>query len=147
MKIKSKLKKNVDAFTLIEVMVVLAIIGILASLIIPNLTGRADQARIIAAKQDLMSIDQAISLYKLDNASIPTNSQSLSSLVSKPDIEPIPKNWNRSGYLKKIPIDPWGNDYIYNVTEDGYDYEIISLGADGKIGGEGINADINSKDF
>ena len=72
MKIKSKLKKNIDAFTLIEVMVVLAIIGILASLIVPNLTGRADQARIIAAKQDIMSIDQALSLYKLDNASIPT---------------------------------------------------------------------------
>ena len=91
MKIKSKLKKNIDAFTLIEVMVVLAIIGILASLIIPNLTGRADQARIIAAKQDLMSIDQAISLYKLDNASIPTNSQSLSSLVNKPKLNQFPK--------------------------------------------------------
>ena len=89
MKIKSKLKKNIDAFTLIEVMVVLAIIGILASLIIPNLTGRADQARIIAAKQDIMSIDQALSLYKLDNASIPTNSQNLNSLVIKPEIEPI----------------------------------------------------------
>ena len=147
MKIKKKLKKNIDAFTLIEVMVVLAIIGILASLIVPNLTGRADQARIIAAKQDIMSIDQALSLYKLDNATIPTSAQNLNSLVNKPSIEPIPNNWNPSGYLKKIPLDPWGNNYLYRVLEDGYNYEIISLGADGKIGGEGINADINSKDF
>ena len=147
MKIKSKLKENIDAFTLIEVMVVLAIIGILASLIVPNLTGRADQARIIAAKQDIMSINQALSLYKLDNATIPTATQNLNSLVNKPSNEPIPNNWNPSGYLKKIPFDPWGNDYIYKVLEDGYNYEIISLGADGKIGGEGINADINSEDF
>ena len=147
MKIKTKLKENIDAFTLIEVMGVLAIIGILASLIVPNLTGRADQARIIAAKQDIMSIDQALSLYKLDNATIPTSAQNLNSLVEKPSIEPIPNNWNQSGYLKKIPSDPWGNDYIYTVLEDGYNYEILSLGADGKIGGDGINADINSKDF
>ena len=147
MKIKKKLKKSTDGFTLIEVMVVLAIIGILASLIVPNLTGRADQARIIAAKQDIMSIDQAISLYKLDNAKIPTNIQNLKSLVNKPSIEPIPNNWNPSGYIKKIPSDPWGNGYIYKVLEDGYSYEVISLGADGKIGGEGVNADINSKDF
>ena len=113
MKIKTKLKQNIDAFTLIEVMVVLAIIGILASLIVPNLTGRADQARIIAAKQDIMSIDQALSLYKLDNATIPTSTQNLNSLVNKPSIEPIPNNWNPSGYLKKIPFDPWGNNYIY----------------------------------
>ena len=147
MKIKDKLKKNMDAFTLIEVMVVLAIIGILASLIVPNLTGRADQARIIAAKQDIMSIDQALSLYKLDNARLPTNAQNLNSLVKKPVIEPIPNNWNPSGYLKKIPFDPWGNNYLYSLSEDDYNYEIISLGADGKTGGEGINADINSKDF
>ena len=147
MRIKNKLKKNIDAFTLIEVMVVLAIIGILASLIVPNLTGRADQARIIAAKQDIMSIDQALSLYKLDNASIPTEIQNLSSLVIKPENEPIPNNWNPSGYLKKIPFDPWGNNYIYKVLDGGYNYEIISLGADGKVGGEGLNADINSKDF
>ena len=147
MKIKTKMNKNIDAFTLIEVMVVLAIIGILASLIVPNLTGRADQARIIAAKQDIMSIDQALSLYKLDNAIIPTSTQNLNSLVNKPSIEPIPNNWNPSGYLKKIPFDPWGNNYIYKVLDGGYNYEILSLGADGKIGGNGINSDINSKDF
>ena len=101
----------------------------------------------IAAKQDIMSIDQALSLYKLDNASIPTETQNLSSLVIRPENEPIPNNWNPSGYLKKVPFDPWGNNYLYRVLEDGYNYEILSLGADGKIGGDGINADINSKDF
>ena len=86
MKIKTKLKQNIDAFTLIEVMVVLAIIGILASLIVPNLTGRADQARIIAAKQDIMSIDQALSLYKLHNSTIPTRTHNINSLVNKPQL-------------------------------------------------------------
>ena len=144
MKIKTKLKQNIDAFTLIEVMVVLAIIGILASLIVPNLTGRADQARIIAAKQDIMSIDQALSLYKLDNATIPTSTQNLNSLVEKPSIEPIPNNWNQSGYLKKIPSDPWGNDYVYVFPGQNSEFDIISLGADGALGGEGENADIGN---
>ncbi len=134
-------------FTLIELMVVIVILGILATFLIPKIMSRPDEARIIKAKNDMKAIESALKLYKLDNGFYPTTEQGLEALIKKPDTEPIPQNWKSGGYLdsNNTPVDPWGHPYIYRSPgENGRDYEIISYGADGKEGGEGINADIKS---
>lgn len=139
--------RNLKGFSLIELMVVIVILGLLATFLLPKIIDRPDEARITKAKSDIKAIESALKLYKLDNGFYPTTEQGLSALITQPTIEPIPKNWKRGGYLdtNSIPKDPWGNNYIYRSPgEEERDYEIISLGADGKEGGEGINADIKS---
>ena len=133
-------------FSLIEIMVVIVIMGVLASLIVPKIMGRPDEARIIAAKQDIASISQALKLYKLDNQRYPTTDQGLQSLVKKPSTSPIPSNWKSSGYLEKMPVDPWGNPYQYLYPGTHSEIDIFSLGVDGAIGGEGNDVDIGSWD-
>ena len=98
-------------FTLIELMVVLAIIGVLAAMIVPNVLGRADDARITAARTDVSNLMQALKLYKLDNQRFPSAEQGLNALVTKPSSEPVPGNWKP--YLDKLPNDPWGRAYVY----------------------------------
>src|SRR3569623_1937722 len=100
-------------FTLIEIMVVVVILGILAALIIPNIMDRPDQARIAKTKQDIRPLDTALSLYRMDNYRYPTTEQGLQALVEKPSTPPVPPNFKQGGYLKRMPKDPWGNDYIY----------------------------------
>ena len=131
-------------FTLIEMMVVIVIMGILASLIVPKIMGRPDEARIIAAKQDIASVMQALKLYKLDNQHYPTTEQGLQALVTKPSSTPIPSNWKSSGYLEKLPVDPWGNPYQYLFPGTHGEFDVFSFGIDGAMGGEGIDADIGS---
>lgn len=131
-------------FTLIEVMVVIVIIGILAALIVPKIMGRPDEARIIAAKQDIGSIMQALKLYKLDNMRYPTTGQGLQALVTQPTAAPLATNWKGNGYLERLPKDPWGNPYQYLQPGLHGEVDIISLGADGTAGGEGGDADIGS---
>ncbi|MFZ0107274.1 MAG: type II secretion system major pseudopilin GspG [Thiobacillus sp.] len=131
-------------FTLIELMVVLVILGVLAAMIAPKIMDRPDQARIIAAKQDIATIVQALKLYRLDNIRYPTTEQGLQALISKPTIAPVPDNWKSGGYLEKLPNDPWGHPYLYlNPGRQG-EIDVISLGADGESGGEGTDADIGS---
>ena len=129
-------------FTLIELMVVLVIIGILAALIVPNVLDRADDARVTAAKTDIANINQALKLYRLDNQRYPTGEQGLQALVAKPASPPLPTNWKP--YLEKLPNDPWGNPYQYLNPGIKGPIDIMSLGADGKPGGEGKDADIGS---
>ena len=129
-------------FTLIELMVVLAIIGILASLIVPNVLGRADDARITAARTDVGNLVQALKLYKLDNQRFPSAEQGLQALVTKPSAEPVPSNWKN--YLDKLPADPWGRPYQYLNPGLKGEVDVMSWGADGQSGGEGVNADIGS---
>lgn len=131
-------------FTLIEILVVVVIIGILGAVIVPNLLGRPDQARLTAAKQDLRSLSNALDIYRLDNFNYPSTEQGLEALVSAPSGFPEPKNYNPDGYIKALPSDPWGSRYIYERTQEGYD--LFSLGADGAEGGEGLNADIRADD-
>lgn len=141
-----KNNKQFRGFTLIEVMVVLVILGILATLVIPRIMSRPDEARIIAAKQDINSIGQALKLYRLDNQSYPTTDQGLQALVTKPTGTPPPSNWKTGGYLDRLPKDPWGNDYKYlnPGVKNTNDVDVFSLGADGAPGGEGNDADVGS---
>ena len=131
-------------FTLIEVMVVIVILGILAALVVPKVMSRPDEARIVAARQDLGSVLQALKLYRLDNQSYPTTEQGLQALVSKPGSAPVPSNWKSGGYLDRLPKDPWGHDYQYLNPGVHGEIDLYSLGADGAPGGEGNNADIGS---
>ncbi|MBI3903315.1 MAG: type II secretion system major pseudopilin GspG [Nitrosomonadales bacterium] len=131
-------------FTLIEVMVVIVILGVLAALIVPKVMGRPDEARVVAARQDIASITQALKLYKLDNLRYPTTEQGLQALVKKPSIPPEAPNWKGNGYLEKLPNDPWGHAYQYLQPGLHGDIDVMSLGADGAPGGEGNDADIGS---
>lgn len=134
-------------FTLIEIMVVIVILGILAALVVPKVVGRADDARVTAAKQDIAQIMQALNLYRLDNGRYPTQEQGLQALVSKPSAAPVPTSWRSGGYLSKMPNDPWKNPYQYANPGLRHDMEVYSLGADGKPGGNEFDADIGSWDL
>ncbi|HEX9626838.1 MAG TPA: type II secretion system major pseudopilin GspG [Acidiferrobacterales bacterium] len=131
-------------FTLIEVLVVVVILGILAALIVPRIMDRPDEARIIAARNDIRAIKSALNLYRLDNGVYPSTEQGLMALVQKPDTGNVPRNWKPGGYLDKVPKDPWRNDYQYLAPGVQGEIDIFSYGADGQPGGEGINADIGS---
>lgn len=129
-------------FTLIEIMVVIVILGILASLVVPKIMSRPDDARIVAARQDIASITQALKLYRLDNQNYPTTEQGLAALVQRPSSPPIPPNWKSGGYIDRLPKDPWGSDYQYLNPGVKGEIDVFSLGADGTPGGDGNNADI-----
>ncbi|MDP9881280.1 general secretion pathway protein G [Variovorax boronicumulans] len=130
------------AFTLIELMVVLVIIGVLAALIVPSLMDRPDQARATAARQDVAAIMQGLKLYRLDNGAYPSATQGLRSLVEKPATGKVPTNWRT--YLERLPQDPWGNAYQYLNPGTHGEVDVFSLGADGEPDGEKANADIGS---
>ena len=131
-------------FTLIEIMVVIAIIGILATLIVPKIMGRPDEARATAAKHDVGTLVQAFKLYRLDIGRYPTTEQGIKALVEKPTSEPVPQNWKAGGYLDSIPKDPWGNPYQYANPGTRSEIDVYSFGADGKPGGTGNDADIGN---
>ncbi len=131
-------------FTLIEIMVVVVIMGILAALVVPKLMGRTDDARIIAARQDIATLMQALKLYKLDNQRYPTTEQGLQALISKPTSGPAANGWKSGGYVDKLPNDPWGNPYRLMSPGMKGEIDVFSFGADGQPGGEGNEADIGS---
>jgi general secretion pathway protein G len=139
-----KVKSRQAGFTLLEVMVVVVILGILATLVVPKIIGRPDEARVIAAKQDIGSLMQALKLYRLDNQRYPTTEQGLQALVARPTTAPIPPNWKAGGYLERLPRDPWGNPYQYLNPGLHGEIDNFSFGADGAPGGEGNDADIGS---
>ncbi len=132
--------------TLIEMMVVLVIIAIVAALIVPNVIGRPDEARVTVARTDLRTIAASLEMYKLDNRVYPTTAQGLEALVSRPTTPPVPANWPSGGYLSQVPVDPWGFPYLYRSPGESRPYDLMSLGADGKPGGEGTGADIGGGD-
>lgn len=129
-------------FTLIEVMIVIVILGVLAALIVPKVMSRPDEARAVAAQHDIASIMQALKLYRLDNRVYPTTEQGLDALVKKPEVDPLPPNWK--SYVERLPQDPWSNRYQYLNPGLHGDVDVFSLGADGKPGGQGFDADIGS---
>jgi len=140
---QQKLRNN-RGFTLIEIMVVIVILALLAALVGPKIIGRSDDARIADAKVQIRNMETALKLYKLDNSVYPTTEQGLVALVTKPTSGVIPKNYKSEGYLesKKVPQDPWGNDFVFLSPGANGDYDLCSLGADGVKGGEGKAADL-----
>lgn len=133
--------KRVRGFTLIEIMVVIVILGILASLIMPKIMSRPEEARIVKAKQDIKAVESALELYRLDNGFYPSTDQGLSALVKQPTTDPVPTNWKKEGYLKKLPMDPWGKPYQYLNPGSHGDIDIFSEGpvTGKKSGKEGEN--------
>src|SRR5690606_26663219 len=134
-------------FTLIEIMVVVVILGILAALVVPQIMSRPDQAKVTVARNDIKAISAALDMYKLDNYAYPSTLQGLEALVSKPSGSPPPRNWNPDGYLKRLPIDPWGNPYQYLAPGTRGAFDLYSLGADGRQDGTELNADIGNWDI
>lgn len=135
-RLQSRGYKIHSGFTLIEVMVVVVILGILAAVIVPKIMSRPEQARLVKVKQDLLAIQSALDLYKLDNGTYPSTDQGLEALVSKPSVAPIPRNWKSDGYLQDLPTDPWGQAYQY--LNDDEKLKIFSYGAKGKDGNSQI---------
>ncbi|KZZ50652.1 MAG: type II secretion system major pseudopilin GspG [Saccharospirillaceae bacterium] len=139
--------QKVKGFTLLEVMVVLAIIGGIMALVGANILGSASEANIKTTKSQMKLIESALDLYKLDNYQYPTTEQGLEALITKPSSSPEPKNYKSGGYMKgsSVPTDAWGNEFIY-YREKANKYEIVSMGADGVEGGEEDGADISSNE-
>jgi general secretion pathway protein G len=122
-------------FSLIEIMVVVVILGILASIVVPKIMSRPDEARIVKAKQDVLAIQNALDLYKLDNSNYPTTDQGLVALVEKPSANPIPNNWKQ--YLKSVPKDPWGREYLYLNPGQHGEVDVFTFGPSGQPGDKG----------
>jgi len=141
---KETVIKNQKGFTLIEILVVVVILGILAAVVVPNFLDKPDEAKVTKAKIDMKAIDSALAMFKLHNGFFPTTEQGLEALTTKPTTGRIPTKFQDGGYLKKTPLDPWGNAYVYLAPGVHDRYDLISYGADGESGGEGFNADINS---
>ena len=138
--------KKSSGFTLIELMVVIVILGILALYVAPKIMGRPDEAKQVKARMDIVSLETALKLYRLDNGFYPSTEQGLAALVQVPQSGQIPKKWKEGGYLEKgqVPKDPWGNEFIYLSPGNHGDFDIISFGADGVAGGEGKDRDISN---
>ena len=135
--------KNLRGFSLIEIMVVLAIMGLLAAIVAPNVMNALTGGQVQKARADFANIETALKMYKLDNFTFPSTEQGLEALVSPPSSPPEPKNWRKDGYLPKMPKDPWGNDYLYVSPGEGHPYDIYSLGSDGLNGGVDEAADLS----
>lgn len=131
-------------FSLIEIMVAVAIMAILAALIVPRVIGRLDDAAVAKAKSDVQALVTALNLYKLDNFNYPSTDQGLEALISKPGGQPEAANWKAGGYLEQLPKDPWGREYQYLSPGQHGEVDVYSLGRDGKVGGEGADADFGN---
>lgn len=133
-------------FTLLEMIIVVAIIAILATVVVVNTSGRVEEARISKVKADLDGLETALNMYKLDNFSYPSTEQGLKALAQRPGGAPEARNWRTGGYVKRLPNDPWDRPYQYlNPGRHGA-IDVFSLGADGALGGEGEDADVGNWD-
>jgi len=139
----SNWRRSARAFTLIELMVVIVILGILATLVMPRILDRPEQARRTKAKVQIRSFESAMALFKTDTGRFPTTSEGLAALVTNPGVD----GWKQGGYLEKarVPLDPWDTPYVYLCPgSGGRDYDLISYGKDGERGGSDHDADIES---
>ncbi|MBV8054997.1 MAG: type II secretion system major pseudopilin GspG [Deltaproteobacteria bacterium] len=137
---RETLRRSQDGFTLIELMVVILIIGLLATIVVQNLRSATDKAKRVKAQADISQLKSALDRYYLDAGSYPSSDQGLPALIAAPTSGNDPKEWG-GPYIERIPLDPWGHSYFYQ--SDGNEYLLKSYGADGVEGGEGKNADID----
>jgi len=135
-------KQNQRGFTLIEIMVVVVILGILAAIVVPRLLDEPEKARRTSAATQIRSFEEALGIFKLENGFYPTTEQGLQALVTKPSVGRIPERYKVGGYIRKIPLDPWGQPYLYLSPGVHGDFDLFSYGPDGETGGEGENADV-----
>ena len=133
-------------FTLIELMVVMAILATLAFIVVPRFMGEPEKAKRLKAEITIANLETALKTYFLDNGFYPTTDQGLEALVRETNIDPVPSRWREGGYLEKgkVPMDPWGNEFIFISPGVHGDFDIISYGADRVEGGEGREADVES---
>jgi general secretion pathway protein G len=133
-------------FTLLEIIVVVFILSLLVAIVAPKIIGRTDDARIAQTKIQIRNFETGLKLFKLDSGFYPETQQGLEALIEKPTSGRIPQNYRQGGYLeqRKVPLDSWGNPFIYVSPGVHGDFDIISYGADGKEGGEGKDADITN---
>jgi general secretion pathway protein G len=135
-------------FTLIEILVVVAVLSVLAALVAPNVFQHLGTAKDAAARSQMEMLGAALDAYRLDNGRYPTTAQGLQALREEPTLEPRPRNWNGPYLRRAVPLDPWDNPYVYMAPGEANpgSYDLVSYGADGLPGGEGENADIRSWD-
>lgn len=145
--VQSASRKKEDGFTLMELMVVIVILGILASIVVPRFMDEPHKARVVKAKMQIQGLSTAAKKFYLDNGYYPSTEQGLQALVQKPTVGRIPKHYPADGYISKIPADPWENEYVYLAPGTHGKFDIISFAADGEEGGEAENTDIQSWDL
>ncbi|RUO62584.1 type II secretion system major pseudopilin GspG [Pseudidiomarina insulisalsae] len=126
--------KTTKGFSLIEIMVVIVILGLLATLILPNVLGSAEQANVQKAKSDIIALENALVQYKLDNNSYPTTEQGLEALLNEPTMDPLPRNYRRGGYIRRLPTDPYGADYLMLSPGEYGEIDVFSAGEDRQPG-------------
>ena len=143
----TRLNRSEAGFTLVELMVVIVIIGLLATIVALNVLPATGTARVEKAKADISTLEQALDQYRLDNINYPTGAEGLQALLTPPPTLAQPQRYRQGGYIKKLPEDPWGHAYQYRVPGTKGAFDIVSLGADGQPGGDGENADISSADM
>lgn len=146
MKMQHRIRKQ-QGFTLLEIMVVIVILGILASMVVPNLLGSQERANVQKAVSDITALESSLTMYKLDNYNFPSSEQGLEALVTQTDVEPLPRRFPEDGYIKRLPNDPWGNDYqLLNPGEQGK-MDVFSMGPDGEVGSEDDIGNWNLGDY
>ncbi|QTH62875.1 type II secretion system major pseudopilin GspG [Psychrosphaera ytuae] len=146
-KYQSSQKVTQRGFTLLEVMIVIAILGMIAGLVVPNLMGQTDDAKIQSTAIEIRNLESTLDMYKLKGGMYPTTEQGLEALVTRPEIEPIPRNYPEQGYLKKVPVDKWGNEYqLVSPGEMGV-YDLFSMGPDGEAGTEDDIGNWNADEY
>ncbi|WP_083217753.1 type II secretion system major pseudopilin GspG [Kangiella sediminilitoris] len=143
---KSKMNKRAKGFTLTEILIALAIVAIMGTVVTLSLIGNVNKANLEKLKGDINTLKTALTSYKVDNGTYPTTEQGLEALIRRPTSEPVPQNYPSSGYLgsSAVPKDPWKRDYIYIYPGRHGDFDLYTLGNDGREGGEGENMDIGT---
>ncbi|RLV60782.1 type II secretion system protein GspG [Parashewanella curva] len=140
-------KRRQQGFTLLEIMVVVVIIGLLAGLVLPNVLGNKEKADTQKAVADIVTLENALDMYKLDNGVYPTTEQGLEALVQAPTIDPEPRNYRDGGYLRRLPQDPWRHDYILVSPGEHGKIDVFSMGPDGQAGTDDDIGNWNLKDY